>query len=439
MPTMPAKGLDRFVDTLTWKKALKDTEHEHQARLAKRNAKQQDGVETPYQALKPPRQVSYLHYMERGLSLMLVLSYGGTKSWRALTYRDGKPHYWKLGTYPQMTVKQARAKAQEYFKDPQKVEDAAEVGTFKDVAENWFARYVLKERKLRSAPEIRRQLDKYVYPKWGSKKFLDIRRKTVTELLDWIKDNHSAAMADYVLATIRSIMTWQQKREDDYVSPIVKGMRQGNGEARSRILNENEIRRVWHAADENGTFGALVKMLLLTAQRREKVTTMRWDDVVDGVWTIRAEEREKGTPGALKLPQAALDVIAAQPRIAGNPYVFAGSLRGRRPRKDTPKKDLPTGPAAFNSFSQRKAELEAKLADMSHWTLHDLRRTARWLMAEAGVSENAAERVLGHALPGVRGVYNRYDYADEKADALQRLAMKIETIVHPPSSKRGEL
>jgi integrase len=70
---------------------------------------------------------------------------------------------------------------------------------------------------------------------------------------------------------------------------------------------------------------------------------------------------------------------------------------------------------------------------MPHWTLHDLRRTARLLMAEAGVAENVAERVLGHALPGVRGVYNRYDYADEKADALQRLAAKIETIINPPS------
>ena len=56
--------------------------------------------------------------MERGLSLMLVLSYGGAKSWRALTYRDGKPHYWKLGTYPQVTVQQARRKAREYFENP---------------------------------------------------------------------------------------------------------------------------------------------------------------------------------------------------------------------------------------------------------------------------------------------------------------------------------
>jgi integrase len=64
---------------------------------------------------------------------------------------------------------------------------------------------------------------------------------------------------------------------------------------------------------------------------------------------------------------------------------------------------------------------------MLHWTLHDLRRTARSLMAEADVAENVAERVLGHALRGVRRVYNRYDYADEKADALQRLAVKLST------------
>src|ERR1700722_12242374 len=90
MPTMPAKGLDRFVDTLTWKKAVKAAEK------AKRGP-----------TLKEPRQVSFLCYLQRGLSLQLVISYGGSKSWRALTYRDGKPHYWKLGNYPQMTVKEA--------------------------------------------------------------------------------------------------------------------------------------------------------------------------------------------------------------------------------------------------------------------------------------------------------------------------------------------
>ena len=443
MPTMPAKGLDRFIATLTWKKAVKDAETEHKARHAWRNQKlrQDNKDELPYQPLKAPRQISYLHYLERGLSLMLVISYGGTKSFRALTYRDGKPHYWKLGTYPQMTVRQAREKARDYFKNPQKIEDEAEVGTFKQVAEQWFKRHVEKEG-LRSAREIRRQLKTYLYPKWKDKKFLEIRRKAVIDLLDDIDDRHSAAMANYVLATIRSVMNWYQSRDENYSSPLVKGMRKGKPEARDRILNDNEIRRVWQAAGASGTFGALLKMLLLTAQRREKVTSMCWDDVVDGVWTIRAEEREKGTPGALKLPQLALDVIAEQRdqrRLAGNPYIFAGSLRGRRPKQDTPKDERPSGPATFNSFSQCKAELDRKLGDVPHWTLHDLRRTARSLLSKAGVDEKVAERLLGHKIPGVKGVYDRYDYADEKADALNRLAALVETIINPPTANVADL
>ena len=432
MPAMPArKGLDRFVDTLTWRKALKDAEHEHKERHAKRTAKLDQPQ--PYQPLKPPRQVSYLHYMERGLSLMLVISYGGTKSWRALTYRDGKPHYWKVGTYPKTTVKEARNKATEYFKDPDKIEDAFEVGTFKEVAENWFKRHVEKS-KLRTAHEIRRQLRTYVYPEWATKKFLDIRRKTVNELLDTIEDDNGATMANYVLATVSSIMTWHQSRDENYVSPIVKGMRKAKPKSRDRILNDNEIRRVWQAADDFGAYGGLIKMLLLTAQRRAKVKTMRWDDVVDGVWTIRTAEREKGNPAQLKLPQMALDVIAAQPRIAGNPYIFSGSLKGRRPKKDTPKLERPSGPATFNSFSEHKAELDAALGDLPRWTLHDLRRTARSLMAAAGVADHIAERVLGHGPKGVEGTYNRFAYPAEKAEALQRLAAKIGAIVNPPPS-----
>src|SRR5262249_34230604 len=79
-----------------------------------------------------------------------------------------------------------------------------------------------------------------------------------------------------------------------------------------------------------------------------------------------------------------------------------------------------------------KAKFDAKLpADMPGWRLHDLRRTARSLMSRAKVSSKDAERVMGHALEGVEGTYDRYAYADEKADALQRLAALIDEIVHP--------
>ena len=136
---------------------------------------------------------------------------------------------------------------------------------------------------------------------------------------------------------------------------------------------------------------------------------MCWADLKGGVWTVPEEERQKGTGGKLNLPKLALDAIEAQPHVVGNPHVFAA--RGKGP---------------FNSFSQRKEELDHKLPDMEPWTLHDLRRTARSLMSRAGVRPDIAERVLGHAIAGVEG------YEPEKADALNKLAHLVETIIDPP-------
>ena len=166
----------------------------------------------------------------------------------------------------------------------------------------------------------------------------------------------------------------------------------------------------------------------LQSGRREKVATMRRDDIADGVWTIASVEREKGNAGTLVLPQVARDIIAAQPMIDDNPHAFAGSLRGRRH-----KSARHHGPPCFNSWSERKAGLEAALPrKMPHWTLHDLRRTARSLLTRAGVDSRVAERVMGHAIPGIEGVYDRHDYFAEKADALDRLARLIDRIINPP-------
>ena len=124
-------------------------------------------------------------------------------------------------------------------------------------------------------------------------------------------------------------MDWYATRHDDYSSPIIKGMRRINPKerARTRIFSDDELRIVWKAAEANGSFGAFVRLLLLTGQRRDKVATMRWEDIQDGVWLIPSEKREKGNATALKLPQVAIEIINAQPRFASNPFVFAGTGR----------------------------------------------------------------------------------------------------------------
>src|SRR5271169_6420457 len=88
------------------------------------------------------RQIAYIDTMERGLALVLVVGYGGSKTFRVMTYRNGKPRTKKLGTYPTMTVKAAREEARAYFENPQRFDAQASIGSFKEVADNWFKRHV---------------------------------------------------------------------------------------------------------------------------------------------------------------------------------------------------------------------------------------------------------------------------------------------------------
>ena len=121
------------------------------------------------------------------------------------------------------------------------------------------------------------------------------------------------------------------------------------------------------------------------------------------------------------MPEAALAIIRAQPRLAGSAFVFAAGK----------------GSGPFNSRGQRKDELDRllkeQLPNMQPWVVHDIRRTARTLMARIGVQKDVAEAVLGHKEQGIVAVYNRHRYLDEQTDALKRLAGLIELIVNPPT------
>ncbi|MGO9701437.1 MAG: tyrosine-type recombinase/integrase [Xanthobacteraceae bacterium] len=329
--------------------------------------------------------------------------------------RSGKQIWTTIGASDVLTIDEARERAREVIKRVRSglpaVEPAAD--SFAVIAANWLQRHV-EPNGLRSAKEIVRLLDRHILPAWRDREFISIRRSDVAALLDHVEDNHGARQADYCLNVVRSIANWYAARNDDYTPPIARGMRRQNpkAQARARILTDDEIRAIWKAAESNGTFGGIVRLALLTAQRRTKVVGMRWADVsVDGVWTIPKEQREKDTAGSVLLPKTALDIIRAQPRIGNNPFVFAGRGDGR-----------------FNGFSKSKERFDAKCG-VTGWTLHDLRRTARSLMARAGVSSEHAERVLGHTIGGVEGVYDRHRYDTEKADALRKLAALIQRIV----------
>jgi integrase len=362
-----------------------------------------------------PRAKRYVAPDPELSGLYIRVQPSGAKSYVAVA-RDpfGKQIWATVGSTNLFGIEEAREMARDAIKAIKAGEDRAAPDSFKSVAEQWLKRHVCAN-ELRTQAEIERCLNKYVFPAWESREFTSIRRGDVAKLLDAIQDKHGPRQADCCLTIVRSISNWYATRHDDYVSPVVRGMRRSDPkrQKRARILDDDEIRTIWRTAE--GTFGAIVKLALLTAQRREKIATMRWEDVsVDGEWRIPSEDREKGTGGAMVLPEMALEIIRAQPRFATNPYVFAGR-----------------GDGHFNGFSPCKRTLDAKVK-IAPWVIHDLRRSARSLMSRAGVRRDIAERVMGHAIVGVEGIYDRHSYRDEKADALKRLAALVETIINPP-------
>ena len=288
------------------------------------------------------------------------------------------------------------------------------------VAGSWVKRHV-ERNGLRSRYEIERVLSRYILPAWSGRDFASITRGDVAKLLDRIEDKNGPRQADYVLAVISAICNWYAARHPTYASPIVRGMKRTDPKRRkrARVLNPEEIRMIWSALPVGDTFGDLVKISLLIGQRREKVAGMRWNDIRDGAWHVPDGDREKGTGGILKLPRPALEILDRRPRFASNPYVFAGRRRGGH----------------FNGYSKSKAQLDVRLKDAGHdlpqWQLHDLRRTARTLKGDAGVRPDIAERVLGHAIEGVGGIYDRSAYAEQKAEALAALATRLELTIKP--------
>jgi integrase len=345
----------------------------------------------------------------------------GTKTFAAIARNPvtRKQEWATLGAADTLSIDEARKQAQTALARIRAGQPAFEppVESFEAVARDWLKRHVEKNR-LRSAYQITRLLESHVFGFWKGRPFLSIKRSDVTALLDDVEDDHGARQADAVLTVVRSMMNWYATRHDDYLPPIISRMRRQNPkeQVRSRILSDDEIRSVWKAAEANGTFGAFVRVALLTAQRRAKVMTMRWADISDdGEWVIPQQKREKDSAKSLMLPPVALDIIRAQPHLGDNPFVFGSA------RTDGP----------INGLSMMKYDFDAKLSGVAHWTIHDLRRTARSLMSRAGVSSEHAERVMGHAIGGVEGVYDQHKYDPEKAEALAKLAALLDAIVNP--------
>jgi integrase len=353
----------------------------------------------------------------------------GVKSF-VLNYRlRGCEHRFTIGRWPDWScvaaVREARELRRRVDRGENPLDDRAPEPTSKTIShilDDFFGRYVRKN--LRSAAAIESAFARLVKPHIGKIGIYDLRRSHVAKMLDAIEDASGPVMADRTRAYLRKALSWYAERDDQFNhnAAFVKVEPRANPKerARTRVLSDAEIRVLWPLLDHAGTFGALVKVLLLTAQRRDEVARMSRQEIgPDKVWVIPAARYKTKIPNAVPLSKAALAVIEMQPTMDGSDYIFASRL-------GTP----------FTAFGKNKAALDRAMlaelrdrggdkAELPNWTLHDLRRTAKTLMTRAGVRPDVSERVLGHVIGGVEGTYDRHSYEVEKRDALEKLATVI--------------
>jgi len=368
-------------------------------------------------------------------------------------YRDrmtGKQRWMGLGVHGNVTAEQARGFAKKAAgevadkRDPvgeqrearaeAKKAAQAETNTVNAILDDFVKRHV---NKLRSADQITAALDAYVRPKIGETSIYDLKRRQVVEMLDAVEDSAGPVMADRVLAHVRKAFNWWAARDDDFSSPIVRGMARTKPKerARKRVLTDDEIREIWQAldtADVPSPYPRFVRSILLTATRRNEAAYMNSTEFEGDNWTIPGSRYKTKLDHVVPLTAQAKALLGEKPEgFKGNSWFIFSTTGGKK---------------GFSGFSKAKKALDAEIAKrrkadgraaMPNWTLHDLRRTARSLMSRAKVPADHAERCLGHVIGGVRETYDRYEYLDEKRSAFAALAELVDSILKPPAVTDG--
>jgi integrase len=228
----------------------------------------------------------------------------------------------------------------------------------------------------------------------------------------------SGARARQMASALSGMFGWLQE-EERIASDPTAGMRrpEPSGE-RERVLTSDELRKLWLALNTlSEPFGRVIKLLLLTGQRRSEVAGMRWSELSDdGTWTLPDNRTKNKKTHAVPLAPMARELIGSEVEDPKNPIHFVFTTNGRSP---------------VSGFGKIKARLDQVLK-IPEWKFHDLRRTAYTGMAEMGIAPNIIEACVNHVSGhkgGLAGIYNRAEYATQKRTALERWAGHVGAIV----------
>jgi integrase len=381
-----------------------------------------------------------------------VRVYPSGKRMYVFQYRSkgGKQRRAAIGLHGPFTVEKAREVAADLYeavrkgRDPVEEQKAAARRSYDDieaVTENFIQRYLEGKGRAKSyIDDTRATFANHVLPGWRGRDIKTITRRDVIELIDGIVDAGKPVAANRTLAAVRKLFNWAVQRGIIETSPVALVEMPAAERKRERTLAPDEIRVIWAATDQLGyPFGHFFRMALATGQRREEVAQMRIVDAdeADRIWALSSEMTKTGRAHVVPLSTFALDILGeakeagrgllAEPEDAEpTTYVFTT-------RRDRPISGYSKAKARLDR-EVAKARCEADLPDLERWTIHDLRRTVGTGLGKIGISRFIIARVLNHADRTVTGIYDRYEYLDEKRQALEAWGQYLENLVAPPGA-----
>ena len=251
---------------------------------------------------------------------------------------------------------------------------------------------------------------------------VDEAKRRGTPGLDRRKKSLSEGRARDLYCALSSLFGWLHRNRLVTVNPCAGVWRSPSGQARDRVLTNDEVIKFWRACDKVSVpFGAVFKLLLLTGARLNEVGGMLEDELHDEMWELPGNRTKNKLPLMVPLPPLALEIIASVRRIEHSPFIFTTS-----------------GKTPVRGWSRIKRALDKAMGNPKPWRLHDLRRTFVTHLCELGIPPHVVEQLVNHQSGhrgGVAGVYNKSVLMPERKAALLRWSHHINGLVSGESKK----
>lgn len=323
-------------------------------------------------------------------------------------------------------VAAGKSPAKEKARDKARVKDAETFGawaeTFGAWAEKWLRGYQMAD----STRDMRRSVyERELKPKFSNQKLVEITHEDLRALTDAIVERGAPATAVHVREIVLQVFRWAIERGQKVENPaeLVRPTSIARFEPSDRALTPEEIGLMYQYMERVGTSPtnrAAAKLLLLTMVRKSELTNATWSEInfSEALWTIPKERMKRRNPHLVFLSQQALDIFIALKTFAG------GSAFVLPSRYDS---DAPMSAATLNqvlTLTYKAAQKDGK--SLAKFGPHDLRRTASTLLHEAGYNTDWIEKCLAHEQKGVRAVYNKAEYREQRSAMLQDWANMID-------------